>query len=34
MKFKVFALGVGLALFSFNAAGQSSTAPAARTITL
>jgi len=29
MKFKLFALAVGLALFSFNAAAQSSTAPAA-----
>jgi len=29
MKFKLFAMVVGLALFSFNAAGQSSTAPAA-----
>jgi len=29
MKFRHFALVVGLALFSFNAAGQSSTAPAA-----
>jgi hypothetical protein len=28
MKFKIFALVVGLALFSFNAAGQSSAAPA------
>lgn len=30
MKFKIFALLVGLALFSFNAGGQSSTAPAAK----
>ena len=29
MKFKLFAMVVGLALFSFNAAGQSSSAPAA-----
>jgi len=29
MKFKLFALVVGLALFSFNAVGQSSSAPAA-----
>jgi hypothetical protein len=30
MKFKIFALLVGLALFSFNVAGESSTAPAAK----